>query len=360
MRIDNERDGLPRLKDPESPSLTRRLAQRGTSTLPSSRSAKTSLWAPIEPVHARPVPRQVSSLILGTELAHHLAMPRHRSAGVLLVLSLLGAACSESGGTTDDAQATGGSNSGGQPSGGTGGLGGNDTGGQPSGGSGGLGGGNTGGSGATNSGGGTSGGGGQTSGTPACEGTSGSVPTLSCRDVSDCGGAPVKCCTSGNCWPDACPIPPTNCPTTFDCTTNADCAPNGTCVSTIEGCPRCEHRECVYPLPACTQTPDNCGPIARCQADGTCKPLLCDDGYECPTGTRCKFDSARADAHGCEKIPCNDGWSCDENTRCTAPTDAAPHGCTALSCSTDADCDCGFCVNSLCQSNLGVCSYPPA
>jgi hypothetical protein len=273
------------------------------------------------------------------------------------MLSLLGAACTDPGETAHDANAAGGSHTGGQPAGGS------DTGGQPAGGTGGLGGSNTGGGGGTSSGGsgGAGGSGNSTAATPACEDTSESAPVPACRSVSDCGGTPVKCCPAGsNCWPGACPLPPTNCPTSFECTTDADCAPNGTCVRTVEGCPQCEHRECVYPPPACTQSPDNCGPIARCQADGSCAPLLCDDGYECPEGSRCKVDSARANEHGCEKIPCDDGWSCEENTRCTAPEDPASHGCAPLTCSSDADCDCGFCVNGLCQSNLGMCSYPPA
>ncbi len=218
--------------------------------------------------------------------------------------------------------------------------------------------------GAGSGGGGTSSGGagGSASEVRACKDTSASQPPWACRDVVECGPVgPVKCCTTGACWPaSACPIPPTNCPTEFPCTTNADCGENGTCERSVMGCPQCEERKCVYPPPACTQSPDNCGDTARCQADGRCAPLLCDDGYTCLAGTRCAKGSARANEHGCEPIPCDDGWTCTENTRCTSPVDPWSHGCTALACQADTECDCGYCVNGVCQSNLGMCSHPPS
>jgi hypothetical protein len=48
------------------------------------------------------------------------------------------------------------------------------------------------------------------------------------------------------------------------------------------------------------------------------------------------------------------------NTRCTPPGDATNHGCVPLACTSDGDCDCGYCVNGTCGSNLGFCSFPPA
>ena len=198
----------------------------------------------------------------------------------------------------------------------------------------------------------------------ACKNTSTSQPSDACRSVSECHTSTVRCCI-GDCWgPSGCPLPPSHCPGgdrigVFECTTNKDCKTGGTCVSRIWGCPQCEYRECVYPPPACTPSPDNCAPDGRCQADGKCAPILCTDGYACLATTRCKVGGARADGHGCQPIPCDDGWTCDENARCTTPADPIGHGCMTLACSTDRDCDCGYCLNGSCSANLGACSPEP-
>jgi len=210
------------------------------------------------------------------------------------------------------------------------------------------------------------GGAGATKGAPACPGAT-PVSTMSCRSGDDCGPiGPVICCQAEPCWPDACPIPPSMCASMgshFECDTDMDCAPGGTCVSSFEGCPRCEFRRCHNPpppTPPCTTQPDSCAPDGRCQPDGTCAPLACDAGYACGDPYRCRPGSARADTHGCELIPCDDGWSCGLNARCTAPGQTSDHGCTTLSCTADADCDCGFCVKGQCASALGFCSFAPA
>jgi hypothetical protein len=150
------------------------------------------------------------------------------------------------------------------------------------------------------------------------------------------------------------------------CNADTDCKGDGgvqgTCVSTVTGCPQCEYRGCHYPPPpppACTTSPDNCGTTARCQSDGTCKLLLCTQGITCPATDRCNVGGPNADATGCEPIPCNEGWTCDENTRCTTPIGPDNHGCTTLTCKKDSDCDCGYCVNGSCASNLGGCVQAP-
>jgi len=202
-------------------------------------------------------------------------------------------------------------------------------------------------------------------GPTACGDTAATQPASSCRSVAECGPiGPVKCCTGEPCWPaSACPIPPSLCPssaTRLKCSGNQDCNPGGTCVFTVSGCPQCQYSACQYPPPPCTQSPDSCAPWGRCQPDaGTCAPILCTDGYACGAGSRCAVASARANANGCEQIPCDSGWTCTTNTRCTAPSDPASHGCTPLNCKTDGDCDCGYCVNGTCASNLGKCSFPP-
>jgi hypothetical protein len=199
----------------------------------------------------------------------------------------------------------------------------------------------------------------------ACPDTATTQPaTNACHSAAECGPiGPVVCCTTGNCWPNACPFPPLNCPTdstVLQCKGTQDCDAGGTCVTTTSGCPQCPHSGCHYPPPPCTQSPDNCGPSARCQPDGgTCVALLCTQGYACSADDRCSVGNPAADAHGCAPAPCNDGWTCAPNTRCTAPSAPVNHGCTPLPCTNDRDCDCGFCVNGACASNLGLCSSPP-
>ncbi len=200
----------------------------------------------------------------------------------------------------------------------------------------------------------------------ACSDTATIQPTITaCRSNAQCGPiGPVVCCTTGNCWPNACPFPPLYCPTdstVLQCKGDQDCDAGGTCVTTRSGCPQCPHSACHYPAPPCTQSPDSCAPTARCQADGgICVALLCTQGYGCGADDRCAVGNPAADVHGCAPAPCNDGWTCPPNTRCTAPSAPVDHGCTLLPCTSDGDCDCGFCVNGTCGSNLGVCSSPPA
>lgn len=208
---------------------------------------------------------------------------------------------------------------------------------------------------------------------PACGNTTPSSldgygqPGGPCRWQGDCGDSLIKCCGGGgSCWPaSACPIPPTMCGTMggagSECSADADCPPDGTCVTTVEGCPQCPVSRCEYPPPLCTDEPTICGDIGRCQPDGTCAPVLCDEGFECsPDRQRCNVGSPRADEHGCEYLPCDDGWDCEENTRCTPPTEPGTHGCTVLECGADSDCDCGYCVNGHCTSLLGTCVPAPA
>jgi len=199
----------------------------------------------------------------------------------------------------------------------------------------------------------------------ACSDTVDIPSAGACHYVDDCGPTgPVKCCTGGPCWPEsACPFPPTMCTTSsmaLQCAKDQDCDAGGTCVTTVSGCPQCPHSTCQYPPPPCTQSPDSCAPTGRCQPDaGTCGPLLCTEGWSCTAAYRCALGSAQADAHGCEPVPCDAVWTCAVNTRCTPPGDTTNHGCAPLACTSDGDCDCGYCVNGTCGSNLGSCSFAP-
>jgi hypothetical protein len=51
-------------------------------------------------------------------------------------------------------------------------------------------------------------------------------------------------------------------------------------------------------------------------------------------------------------------FKCPVNTKCDSNSTALHH-CAQRSCSTDTDCDCGACVQNLCEDRLFVCSPPP-
>ncbi len=256
-----------------------------------------------------------------------------------------------------------------------------------------------------------------------CAGKSAPVGTNLCRRTADCGPTgPVVCSVGPYDWgPAACPLPPSSQPCPSECTTDTDCTdrPGGRCSPFTRTCPRCDGRVCNYPIPRCTTSPDSCGSGQRCGADGACGPIpcsdgnacatgyrcnvgganadrqgcepipcdqgtscaaglrcspggagadafgcvpiLCSEGYACPAGSRCNVGDARADRRGCEVIPCGDAFVCPENMRCS---EAAPapgsHGCTTTSCTTDGDCDCGYCVGGKCSADPGTCQFAPA
>jgi hypothetical protein len=244
-----------------------------------------------------------------------------------------------------------------------------------------------------------------------------------CRTAADCGPVgPVVCSVGVYDWgPAACPIPPSMQPCPAECTADEDCTARagGTCTPYTRSCPRCDGHTCSYPPPPCTSSPASCGTGQRCRSDGTCEvipctegnacgagyrcsagsakadrqgcePMPCDDGYACGSGTRCSPGSSQADGHGCalilcnegyacpadtrcsvgsvradmygcEYVPCGEGYACPENTRCTVSAPAAnSHGCTTMSCTSDGDCDCGYCVGGVCSADPGTCQSPPA
>ncbi|MFT3770518.1 MAG: hypothetical protein QM820_34245 [Minicystis sp.] len=196
---------------------------------------------------------------------------------------------------------------------------------------------------------------------------------------------------------------------TFDCVTDVDCAADEVCEPyTLSGpCvdpTQSQGRQCV---PSCTAAscdpgstcgtdgrcqPDQCTDSFSCGADSTCSPsdsaadahgcapLHCTDGYVCPAETVCESYAPQhgcvpqscydgyvcagettcapsrtdADAHGCAPPNCAEGYTCPANTRCD-PESPYPRGCVDVSCQTDADCDCGFCVGGWCKLGLSVC-----
>lgn len=199
-----------------------------------------------------------------------------------------------------------------------------------------------------------------------------------CRTVADCpnqiggyvcqhdpvggcgiGPPPPACYSDGNCTngqvclvvaPVGCSgasnhcVPPC---TSTSCSTDEVCGTNG----------HCQPKPCTagYACPGGTV----CGP-SRTGADGHgCAPASCStDGYACPADYACT-PSPTADAHGCSDVSCTKGFTCPENFDCN-PASTALHQCDRRRCTTDANCDCGACIQGACEDRLFVCSQPPA
>jgi hypothetical protein len=272
-------------------------------------------------------------------------------------------------------------------------------------GGGGTGGGTTGGG--AVGGGGTGGGGtGGATGGPVCPGADpapSGYPT--CHQNTDCHNVGAFCMLSVPAGCGTCMRATMQCATDADCNSAAlVCVPYtiapGPCT-----CPPYDGTQCK---PACTST--SCAADEQCLASGHCQPLpctsgytctaglvckvgdaaadphgcvpeACTQGYACAAGLVCKVGDAAADAHGCAPEACSQGYTCPAGTTCAASSSADPHGCSPIHCSTthpcpvnttcdpaapgegcsirtcthDAECDCGACVNGACAPHLGVC-----
>jgi hypothetical protein len=103
----------------------------------------------------------------------------------------------------------------------------------------------------------------------------------------------------------------------------------------------------------CHAIPDDCsasGIGSMCGAD------------DCSPGFRCNASGA------CEPVPCDEGFACAIYQTCTPPTTnaseavyAETHGCTSMTCATDASCAGGLlCVEGVCQTGPGECEAPVA
>jgi hypothetical protein len=190
-----------------------------------------------------------------------------------------------------------------------------------------------------------------------------------CRTVADCPPAPGGLMS---CAPEVPSYSPVGCGP-LPCDSDADCV-DRVCETT--GCQFNE--ECV---PKCTA--DSCAAGMQCAASGHCEAISCTagftcpsnyvcapdrpsvnahgcgiarcdlDGYHCPAGSTCDADPTQGGS-GCRSLPCNAGGVCAVNFRC----DDAKGTCAKLSCTKDADCDCGACVSSHCEARLFVCVGP--
>lgn len=168
-------------------------------------------------------------------------------------------------------------------------------------------------------------------------------------------------CTDGCVPPELCedyaPPPPEHptCRSASECSGGFPCVPVGTppgcgiCLPTVR---ECEGRFSCEPGYVCVEEPTPCG--CEPELSSFCRPVCSEDG--CLEGERC--------GDVCEPIPCSEGFGCPPNTYCPGPDEdpAGPvdaHGCARIGCAIDADCECGVCIDGLCQSGPGICQ-PPA
>lgn len=142
-----------------------------------------------------------------------------------------------------------------------------------------------------------------------------------CRLKSDC--LPGLECAGPN-EPRGCGIPARQ-----DCAANSGCDPSERCHAIADSCSSTGiGSTCRAPCTA------GCGPGFRCNAQGSCEPVPCDEGYTCPAHQRC--DSAAAHA--------------------TGAVYTVTQGCVNRQCTADSDCPATLsCVNSFCQVSQGVC-----
>lgn len=117
------------------------------------------------------------------------------------------------------------------------------------------------------------------------------------------------------------------------------------------------HAVSLCPMP-CFATEPQCAVNADCMGDAG--PV---DGADAgPFGPFCNVHEPQCACprYVCEPEPvarCTEGFECPRNSVC-APSEARAdeHGCAPRTCTTTADCDCGFCTSlGLCADGVGTC-----
>jgi hypothetical protein len=202
-----------------------------------------------------------------------------------------------------------------------------------------------------------------------------------CRNPSECPGNGYVCTSDPSGVSSACGGFCISPPPRHDCTVDGDCGTGKICSSYVTPCCGMTSTTCAA---ACTAT--SCAAGQRCNAAGHCETFPCGDGFTCPAGTVCSASTAGADANGCAPVLCNAGYTCPTGYQCAAGSAGTdPHGCelqpcsqtgcpinsvcattattgecSVKKCTSDSDCDCGFCVGGSCAGRLSVCVIPPS
>lgn len=132
-----------------------------------------------------------------------------------------------------------------------------------------------------------------------------------CRSEEDCTGKMEHCVA----WNGSlgCPYPP-------QCYSDSSCPAGEICVN--DGC----QTACG---PTCTA--DSCPATTTCGADGHCRAISCNEGFDCGALAVCDPTSSNADGRGCVQATCKQG----------------------------SDCKCGVCMKGFCSAGPGWCSPVP-
>ncbi len=104
--------------------------------------------------------------------------------------------------------------------------------------------------------------------------------------------------------------------------------------------PRTANQVCQEYLGGCCNFGDRLSRrcVARCSAGS------CAEGFVCGSNGLCGA------------VLCTNGYACAAHFSCTpSNTEADLHGCARASCVSDADCSRGYCVESRCYAELGIC-----
>ena len=142
----------------------------------------------------------------------------------------------------------------------------------------------------------------------ACGGNGGCAFT-GCRDNADCGGPGGSVCLPPDTSGGICTCPAK---AGVGCGSDADCGSGQVCDSV--DC--CGDDLCI---PACTGDA-SCATGQQCNSDGHCRTIRCMSDNDCPAQFACMTTV-----------------------------------CQRRSCSADAECGSGFCVDGACYATLGVC-----
>jgi len=262
--------------------------------------------------------------------------------------------------------------------------------------------------GSTSSGGGSATGGSATGGNSS-SGGSGGLPNSQCSDEETCtAGAscyapgsppPIICGAPGWCGGCNCPTEPTypsgdgqTCEDLTDCPTPSDTVPRAAsiCDPATSQCTECLTGEDCGAMPYCALGAASNGRMCfQCSVDGDCggdSPVCykytsgfgtdeygycrqCRVTADCPTGV-CTIDGACVP--GCENDgPCGPNRLCNLQTErcepqpCLGDSDCSPQStceeaCTAKSCTSDAGCPGGYCVDGSCYETPGSCIFDTA
>jgi hypothetical protein len=221
---------------------------------------------------------------------------------------------------------------------------------------------------------------------PDAGGAPGNESVRACPGVAAIQEPEARCRENDECavseWCQA--YPPNPCSTaTSQCYSDPDCPVGAVCADT-------RSTSCFGQRISVCQEPcssSSCPADEHCDADGHCRPLSCSDGFACADDQVCAPERD-ADEHGCSAARCDEGWTCPTGHVCQPGDEADENGCVAISCTAgfecpvnrrcvadspylfthqceiltcerDADCDCGYCINSACQDTLGYCALPP-